>query len=152
MDINTILIIILSFLVIILFVWNIQTEKRLKTFWRGKSGANLENTFVSLIKDIEDLESKESELKKRVVILEDKIKQSIRGTDLIRFNPFKDAGSNQSFAVAFINEEDDGVIFSSLYARDRMSVFAKEIKSGVAGQDMTLEEKETLDNARKKIR
>lgn len=152
MDINTILIIILSFLVIILFVWNIQTEKRLKTFWRGKSGANLENTFVSLIKDIEDLENKETELKKRVVILEDKIKQSIRGTDLIRFNPFKDAGSNQSFAVAFINEEDDGVIFSSLYARDRMSVFAKEIKSGVAGQDMTLEEKETLDNARKKIR
>lgn len=152
MDINTILIIILSFFVIILFVWNIQTEKRLKTFWRGKSGASLENTMTSLIKDIETLENKESELKERVVILEDKIKQSIRGTDLIRFNPFKDAGSNQSFAVAFVNEEDDGVVFSSLYARDRMSVFAKEIKSGVAGQDITLEEKSVLDNARKKIR
>ncbi len=152
MDINTIIIILLALLVIILLVWNIRTEKRLRKFWRGKNAVNLEVFMNDLIKEVRELEVSLKKIEDTTKVHEDKLKQSIRGTDLIRFNPFKDAGSNQSFAVAFLNEENDGVIFSSLYARDRMSVFAKDIKAGVANQDITEEEATVLENARKKIR
>lgn len=152
MDINTIIIILLALLVIILLVWNIRTEKRLRKFWRGKSAINLEMFMNDLIQEVRELEISLKDIENTTKVHENKLKQSIRGTDLIRFNPFKDAGSNQSFAVAFLNEENDGVIFSSLYARDRMSIFAKDIQAGVANQDITEEEATVLENARKKIR
>ena len=56
------------------------------------------------------------------------MKKASRGFETIRFNPFPDQGSNQSFAVGMVNEDGDGVVFSSLYSRERMSIFAKPIK------------------------
>jgi hypothetical protein len=76
-----------------------------------------------------------------------KLKKSIRGFETIRFNPFKDQGGNQSFAIAFLNDEGDGVVISSLYSRDRTSVFAKPIKKMASEFELTEEEKEALNKA-----
>ena len=50
--------------------------------------------------------------------------------------------------MAFLNDEGDGVIMSSLYARDRMSIFAKPIKKGKSEFELSAEEKEVLDKAK----
>ena len=76
------------------------------------------------------------------------MRKSIRGLETIRFNPFPDQGSNQSFAVGMVNEEGDGVVFSSLYSRERMSIFAKPIKNGKSEYELTTEEKEVLEKAK----
>ncbi len=68
--------------------------------------------------------------------------------ETIRFNPFPDQGSNQSFAVGMLDEDGDGVVFSSLYSRERMSIFAKPIKNGKSEYELTAEEKNVLDKAR----
>ena len=66
----------------------------------------------------------------------------------MRFNPFKDVGGTQSFAVAIVNEEGDGVVFSSLYSRDRMSVFAKPISKGTSDVELTTEESTVVEEAK----
>ena len=152
MDITIILLIILALGTIILVVWNIRTEQRLKKFWEGSNASNLENYMTNLVEEVQVLESKLKNTESRVADLEKKMKQTLRGADLLRFNPFKDAGSNQSFALALMNEEDNGLILSSLYSRDRMSVFAKEIKNGTPVQEISEEESAVLVNARKKAR
>ena len=55
----------------------------------------------------------------------------------------------QSFAVALLSENGDGAVLSSLYARDRMSVFAKPVKNFSSEFEMTEEEKEVLARARR---
>jgi hypothetical protein len=65
----------------------------------------------------------------------------------MRFNPFIDAGSNQSFAIALINDEGNGIVMSSLYARDRMSIFAKPIVNGKSEFELSSEEKDVLNKA-----
>jgi len=69
--------------------------------------------------------------------------------ETIRFNPFKGNGSggNQSFSTAFVNEEGDGVVISSLYSREHISVFAKPIKKMSSEYEMTKEEKDSLEKA-----
>jgi hypothetical protein len=59
--------------------------------------------------------------------VEKRLKKSIQGVETVRFNPFKGtgAGGNQSFSTAFVNEKGDGVVLTSMYARDRISMFAK---------------------------
>jgi hypothetical protein len=76
------------------------------------------------------------------------MKKTIRKVETVRFNPFEDHGSNQSFAIAFVNDEGDGVVMSSLYARDRMSIFAKPVKNNKSEFDLSAEEKEVLAKAK----
>ncbi|MGH7249434.1 MAG: DUF4446 family protein, partial [Minisyncoccia bacterium] len=56
--------------------------------------------------------------------------------------------SNQSFAIGMMNEDGDGLVLSSLYSRERMSIFAKPIKRGKSEYELTAEEKEALNKAK----
>ena len=128
-------------------VWAIATEKRLKRFFLGKKAKDLEDTIINLERDIVNLKNNRDEIQKNLVVVNAKLKKSIRGLETIRFNPFLDQGSNQSFAIGMLNEEGDGVVFSSLYSRERMSVFAKPIKNNKSEYELSAEEKEVLKRA-----
>jgi len=131
-------------------IWVIVTEKRLKRFFLGKKAKDLEDTIESLEKDIAELKSARSEIQKNITEINAKLKKSIRGLETIRFNPFPDQGSNQSFAIGMLNEEGDGVVLSSLYSRDRMSIFAKPIKNSKSEYELSVEEREALEKAKER--
>jgi hypothetical protein len=68
----------------------------------------------------------------------------------VRFNAFSQnaAGGNQSFAIALLDEKLSGVVFSTLYARDRVGVYAKPIENGTSTFTLTEEEEEAVEKAR----
>ncbi|KKP86668.1 MAG: hypothetical protein UR90_C0023G0003 [Parcubacteria group bacterium GW2011_GWC1_35_8] len=138
---------ITTFLILLGIIWAIITEKRLKRFFLGKKAKDLEDTIVSLEKDIVDLKKAKENIQKDVVVINNKLKESIRGLETIRFNPFSDQGSNQSFAIGMLDEEGSGVVLSSLYSRERMSIFAKPIKNNKSEYELSTEEKEALKKA-----
>lgn len=127
--------------------WMFHTEKRLKRFFMGKKAKDLEDTIVSLQHNLEELNKVYGGMQKNITTLNEKLRKSIRGLETVRFNPFADQGSNQSFAIGMLNEEGDGVVLSSLYSRERMSVFAKPIKNNKSEYELTAEEKEALKRA-----
>src|SRR3990170_4874226 len=149
MIINTnIMIYILTILVILLLAWIIKNELRMKRIMAGKKAADLEDVLTTLIKDLESLQKSKNKIETDIDNIENRLKKSIRGLSTVRFNPFKDSGGNQSFAIAMLNEDGDGVILSSLYSRERMSVFAKPVKNHVSEYDLTNEEQEALKTAK----
>lgn len=82
-----------------------------------------------------------------------KIARSAQSVETIRFNPFKGTGSggNQSFATAILNENGDGVILSSLYSSDRVSIFAKPVAKLTSTHELTEEEAHALKVAATKL-
>lgn len=72
----------------------------------------------------------------------------IQKVGLIRFNPFKETGGDQSFILALLDEDNNGVVLSGLYSRSGMRWYAKKIKKG-QGAEHTLsdEEKEAIKQA-----
>lgn len=129
-------------------VWIFITEKRLKRFFIGTKAKDLEDTIISLHNDISELKKAKEVAEKDIATINTKLKKSIRGLETKRFNPFPDQGGNQSFAISMLNEDGDGVVLSSLYARERMSVFAKPIKNNKSEYELTAEEKEVLAKAK----
>lgn len=127
--------------------WIISTEKRLKRFFLGKKAKDLEDTIITLEDEISKLKKAKEGFEKDIALINMKLRKSIRGLGTIRFNPFPDQGSNQSFAISMMNEDGDGVVVSSLYSRERMSVFAKPIINGKSQYELTAEEKEALQKA-----
>ncbi|MEX2052529.1 MAG: DUF4446 family protein [Candidatus Paceibacterota bacterium] len=129
-------------------LWAFNTEKRLKRFFLGKKAKDLEDTILHLENQIARLEKWSKDADGELSTINNKLKKSVRGIATMRFNPFTDQGSNQSFAIGMLDEEGDGVVLSSLYSRERMSVFAKPVKGGKSEYDLTREEKEVLVKAK----
>ncbi len=131
----------------------LHLEWRLAKLLRGKAGKDLEEIIVKNATDIERFKEFRKELEVYLKTVEKRINQSVRGMGTVRFNPFKGTGDggNQSFASAFLNEEGDGVVFSTLYTRERVSVFAKPFKSGKSEYELTEEENEAIKKALKKL-
>jgi hypothetical protein len=124
-------------------------ERRLKKLLAGKSAGSLEQTIVALGEDIRALEKFQLNTTNYLIDAEKRIKRSIQGVETIRFNAFKGngEGGNQSFAIALLSENGDGTIISSLFARDRMSIFAKPVKNFTSEFEMTNEEKDAIKRA-----
>ena len=144
----------IAFFIFIFFVllcnifWIIKTEGRLKKFFLGKKARDLEDTLVHLENEVKNLKERRDKIEAELLVINQKLKQSIRGIHTMRFNPFPDQGSNQSFAIGMQNENGDGVVISSLYSRDRMSVFAKPIKKGISEYELTEEEREVVNKTK----
>jgi hypothetical protein len=147
MDTNTLLIYILIATNLLTIAWLIRTELRLNKFFGGKKAGSFESVLVSIQRGLSGIESTHDEIKRRLVGAEKRLARSIRNVKTIRFNPFTDSGSNQSFATAIIDDHGDGVILSSLYSRERVSVFAKPVLKGKAQYDLTEEEDTVLKEA-----
>ena len=146
---TTILFYIISGIVVLILLWILMIEVRLNKIFAGTKARNLEEMIVMVGKKINQVEEKEIEINKHLVKIDERLNKSIRNIETIRFNPFIDAGSNQSFAIALLNDEGNGVVMSSLYARDRMSIFAKPIMKGKSEFELSSEEKEVLEKATK---
>lgn len=128
--------------------WIIKTEKRLKSLFLGKKARDLEDTLSYLEVEVKALKESKLKIEQELIVINQKLKKSIRGLEIIRFNPFADQGGNQSFAIGIQNEDGDGVVISSLYARERMSVFAKPIKKGISTYELTNEEREVINKSK----
>ncbi len=143
---TTLLYIALS-LGLILIIWNTISEVRIRRFMHGSNGKSLEKTIVNVLHKMDQIEKENQTLVQKNTELESRLKKSIRSVETVRFNPFADQGSNQSFATAFINDEKNGVVISTLFARDRTSIFAKPIKNGQSEYELTTEEKAVLEKS-----
>lgn len=71
-----------------------------------------------------------AELAKRYDTIEKDSRFHIQKIGLLRFNPFKDTGGDQSFILTLVDANDTGVIISGLYSRSGMRWYAKKIVKG----------------------
>lgn len=66
---------------------------------------------------------------------------------LIRFDAFEDTGGAQSFALALVDDDGDGIVLTSLHSRPTTRVYIKAIRRGVADSPLSAEEERALQDA-----
>lgn len=137
---------ILAILVLAFFVF--KNNNRINLLLQGKDAKSLEDSFRYMAEEVKRMNENEIVTEKALNNLNMRLKKSLSGFRTVRFNPFPDQGGNQSFAIAVVNEEGDGFIISSLYSREKTSVFAKPVKGGKSEFELTAEEKKALQEAR----
>jgi hypothetical protein len=133
-----------------LIVWIIKLESKLKILTRGQNGFNIESTIKSIESDLGNLENFKKDTQKYLKQVETRLRRSVQGLSTLSFKAFQglDSGGHQSFATAFLDENGNGLILSTLHSRDRVNVFAKEIKQFSSALTLTEEEKEALTQAK----
>jgi len=132
---------------IVILVLFLKFRKKLKLLFSGKKVKNMEDIVVRHLRKTEDQEKDIIELFKEVKALQDISQRTFQKIGTVRFNPFSDIGGNQSFAIALLDNQDNGFIISSLFIKDGNRVYAKAIKNGQSDFPLSREEKEALVKA-----
>ena len=138
------ILLIVSAISIILGFWVIRLELKVRRFTFGKNGKSLEETLVYLKEEHARMAQFRDDMEQYLKGVERRLSSSVRSIETIRFNPFNENSGTQSFATALTDEHGNGLILSSIYARERTSVFAKPISKFTSSYELTAEEKDTL--------
>ncbi len=80
------------------------------------------------------------------------LRHTVRRFGIVRHNPFEDTGGNQSFALALLDDELNGVVITSLHARTGTRVYLRTIVGGTSDTALSAEETEALRQAGVDIR
>lgn len=150
---SNILIGALAVMVLVLIVDVFLLRTKVRKLLRGGKGENIGDILKTIDTDIKALQGFRGEMEKYMVNLEKRVRRSTQVAETVRFNAFKGdgIGGYQSFATAFLNEDGDGAVISSLYSRDRVSVFSKPVTKFSSEIELSEEEKEVVSLAKNKL-
>lgn len=138
---------------ILFIVWIIRLEVKIHRLLAGKGGKSLEDSILETHKSINDLHEFQKDSIAYYKDVEKRLSRSVQAVETLRFNPFKGAGEggNQSFCTTFANEKGNGVVISSLYSRDRVSIFSKPLTAFESTFELSPEEKEVVGTAKNNL-
>lgn len=126
-------------------------ERRIARLTGGRK-ASLEETLAVLNREMKGMQKFRDELEVYLKLAETRLRGTLSGVGVVRFNPFREGqGGNQSFAVALLDEHGSGVVFSTLYARERVGVYAKPLSAGESAFELSEEEAQAVEKARATI-
>jgi len=146
---------IVSFVAIVLLIaWSAcsyfqvaQMKKKLKVFFQGSKASDLEGVLSREIQELKKTEKDIKDIFKSLRTLNKISEQSIQKVGLVRFNPFKEIGGDQSFAIALLDYKNSGVVISSLYSREGSRIYSKPVKQGRSEYPLSKEEEKALKQA-----
>ena len=142
----------INILLFVLYIISVMKLKKInknyeKFMKRLGNGNNIEEMLKTYISKVEEINRKNEEIIKYCNKLDENISLCIKKIGMVRYNAFKDTGSDLSFALALLNEKNDGVILNGIYSREMSNIYAKKIKNGKCNNKLSDEENEALEIA-----
>ncbi|PIP74537.1 MAG: hypothetical protein CO135_01210 [Candidatus Levybacteria bacterium CG_4_9_14_3_um_filter_35_16] len=140
-------ILFLWLIILTVYFWKLSSHYNKLT--KGANGKSLNIILENLLKDM-DLSKKDIEKLKRYSekLYKDSLLH-IQRVGLVRYNPFKDTGGDQSFVLSLTDGHNTGVVISALYSRSGTRWYAKRVNGGKGvDNELSEEEKRSIKEAR----
>ncbi len=138
-------------LLIILYLVCIVKMKKLRKayncFMKGKDMESMEEVLMKLFDRIKVLEEADREKRKEINSLKILMQKSYQKAGLVKYDAFREMSGKLSYALALLDQNDNGVIITSMYSRDGCFSYAKEVIMGESKINLSEEEQEALEKA-----
>ena len=138
---------ILVILLIAVLIQSLRLRRATRAYGalvQGADGGNLQHVLDQHIGQVRQVSSRLDDLNTMTEYLEQRTRGSLQHIGLVRFNPFQDTGSDQSFAIAMLDDRRDGIVISSLHGRANTRVFAKPVENGTSRHALSDEEADAI--------
>ncbi len=142
------LVLVLSFWVITLQLRVNRLVRHYNRLFSGTTFGTFEEAMDRYVGRLEETVAHVDELNQFCRAVETELRTTIQRVGIVRFNPFNDTGSDQSFAIALLDGNGNGVVLSSLFSRTSTRMFAKTVVGGESPYPLTDEERAAIDQAR----
>lgn len=116
--------------ILILSFFLAQTVIHYRRLTEKSDKKDLKNLLEEILKGLKKNDEEIAEILKRIQSLEEKTKKHLQKIGFLRFNPFSDTGGKQSFILSLLDEDNNGIVISSLHSRGTTRLYAKEVEKG----------------------
>ena len=142
----TIILLFIGFLVVL--ISNIKLNNRYKNFMiKIGNGKNLEDDLENFMYKVDRVEKQNTEIIDFCKNLDEDLSKCIQKIGIVRYSAFKDTGSDLSFAVALLDENNSGVVFNGIYSREMSNIYAKPVEKGNSRYTLSEEESQAIVKA-----
>ena len=151
-DIFIVILVCLNVLLLIGYIINIIKISSIKNKYNNfmrKFGKNssIEEDLNRYVEDVELLKQENQKVLNYCKNLDDEIDNCIQKIGIVRYSAFKDTGSDLSFALAMLDEKNNGVLLNGIYSREMSNIYGKPIRNGKSDYTLSKEEEEALYKA-----
>ena len=157
---NTLLLIslgIIIILILICFILNMINASKINTLMEFSEDGDIVKALRYYYKKVDNLANTvsmntDTATLSRLANCENEAALSIQKIGVVHFDAFDDVHGNLCFALAMLNNNDDGNILTSLYGHNSCNTYVREVKSGETSIKLLNEESQALDKAKNKTK
>lgn len=142
-------IILLWLIIVTAFTLSLNSHYRKLMKFSGKKG-DMQEILEKLMQNLEKDKIDLSDIKNEIKLINKRDEVHIQKVGLIRYNPFPETGGDQSFVLALLDKNNNGILISSLHARTTTRWYAKTVVNGKGDNiDLSKEELKAIESASK---
>lgn len=144
--------VLLLFICIYLIAAVVKLRRKYAFLLRDERTQDLGEVFERLEGRVREIQESHAALSSNLSATTRQMQSCVQKVGLVRYDAFEDIGGQQSFAIALLDSNDDGIVISSIYSRNDCRTYAKYLKDGRAGQNLSEEELQALQQAQQGVR
>jgi len=143
----------LALALLILFLLLLHVTLRLQALSRhydrvlAGGGGGVRETLERHVAKVEQAQAEMQELRARLEALAQRQNRCLQHTAVVRYDAFEDVGGQNSFAVALLDANQNGVVFSGIFAREETRTYAKPVRNGRSSLALSEEEQRVIIEA-----
>ena len=128
-------------------IFLILAIRRYQKLTKGVKSGSLDKIIQKLLADQEKSQKEIASGRGEIALIKDRAKNYFQKMALVRYNPFNQTGGNQSFSLALLDEENNGIVISSFHSREGTRLYAKTVSFGKTDEAFSKEEKAAIKEA-----
>ena len=147
--IGMLVLIIALFVLLFLMMGNIKNRnKQIKRLLSGTQAGDLEDIIMKRFAEMDVVKNNYKRLTKEHKEIQSHLSSCVSKIGLVKYNAFDGMGGNLSFALAMMDNDNNGVVLNSMHTREGCFNYAKEIIGGESYVALSEEEKEAIEKAK----
>ena len=117
---------------------------------KGADGENLETAILQRFREIDQLNESMGCTSEKIRTINNILKNTYQKIGIVKYDAFQEMGGKLSFSLALLDDEENGFILTAMHTREGCYTYIKEIIKGESYVILAEEEKNALEEAKKK--
>ena len=138
----------LAVLIALLAIWQLaKARKQLKQLDQGDGPTDILTVASTQAVQIEDLRQSLTRTNLKLGEVQAEVSSSLRHLSVVRFNALSDIGGRFSFSAALLDDNVNGIVFTSIQGHQQARIYAKAIFGGECDVPLSPEEEQAIEAA-----
>ena len=137
-------------LLIVFIVKYTKLQKNYKKFMMTSDGNSIEKELQLKFNKVNTISSKVRVIEERLEGIDETLVKTYQKMGIVKYDAFKEMGGKLSFSFALLNQDNTGILISSMHSREGCYTYTKEIIKGESFVLLADEEREALNQAMQK--
>lgn len=142
--------VVMAVMLVFLIINSVKIKKMKLTytsFMSGKDGKSLEEVILKRFKEVDELKKEDAAKKVQLDDINESLRYVFSKMGMVKYDAFNEMGGKLSFALALLDNRNNGFLINAMHSREGCYTYVKEIINGESYINLGEEEKKALNKA-----